>query len=341
MRLHPTSTLTQSATATVLAVLVMLAMLFGGCATAPKLTRPPLAPPDDASWMMGAGNVRLYVAEVLPVGEPVGVIAFVQGPEIGSAPLYPRFSALARDAGFVTAVVHPRGTGYSDGLRGDLDDFALFLADQRQGLERLRKRFPTTPIFLFGHSAGGALALELAAHPPTPLAGVVLVNPTWRLIYSEGMGPTAFDYVAFGFNFVCRPTALTVDMNSQPSAVVDDDDRAEAEAMQRDPLVVRHFSMRFMAAQRAVMDRCLGNAAASTAPLLVVQGAHDVLVDPAGNDEILAAAATTDKTHLIAPDGGHGSSAVETVADTVLQWLQAHGPAPSPSPSPSTSASPP
>lgn len=309
-----------------MALLAVLPLLWSGCASFPRLSRPPLEPPaSETEALERAGEPRLYSATRLPKTEPLGVIFFVVGPEVGSTEPYPTFSEAALAAGFALAVVHPRGTGYSEGLRGDLEDFRPFLADLTQGLDRLRQRFPSKPIFLFGQSAGAALALEVAASSRTRLAGLVLVNPAYKLRASEGMTPSLGDYLRFGFNAVFRPTALTVDMNSKPSAIAEASDRADAEAMQRDPLVVRYFSMRFLSAQKQVMDRCAANAAATDAPLLLIQGARDALVEPAGNDEILAAARTSDKVKRIAPEGGHGSSAVETMVGELLGWLQAHG----------------
>ena len=96
--------------------------------------------------------------------------------------------------------------------------------------------------------------------------------------------------------------------------------------MQADPLVVRYFSLRFLLGQKRVMDRSRDHAAAIGCPLLLVAGAHDRLVEPAGNDELLAAAPVADKRKLVAEDGGHGSSAVETSVDALLAWLNRHGP---------------
>jgi acylglycerol lipase len=268
--------------------------------------------------------VRLYTSTQLPDTEPVGVVSFVLGPEISSAPLYPEFVAALHEAGFATAVLHPRGTGYSPGLRGDLDDYRLFLADQRLGFEHLRARFGGRPIFLVGHSVGAAFALEVSAKAPQPPAGVVLVNPAYKLLASEGMTPSFGDYLTFAANMVFRPAALTVDMNSRPSAVAHPADRAEGMAMQADPLVVRYFSLRYMLSQRQVMDRCVANAAATSAPVLLVQGGKDALVDPRGSDEILAAAKSRDKTKLLSPEAGHGSSAVETMVEPIVSWLKAH-----------------
>jgi alpha-beta hydrolase superfamily lysophospholipase len=120
------------------------------------------------------------------------------------------------------------------------------------------------------------------------LGGLVLVNPAYRLLRSGGMGPSWIDYVTYGWNFVFRRAGLTVDMNRSPPAIHELADRAEAEAMQRDSLVVRYFGLRYLIAQKRVMNRCAANAHATTAPLLLIQGARDALVDPRGNDDILA-----------------------------------------------------
>jgi alpha-beta hydrolase superfamily lysophospholipase len=323
--------------ATVLNVLFGLVTLGGllGCASFERLTEPPIEPPrEGASWIQGARGARLYFSAKQPVGEPWGVVYFVLGPEIGAAEPYPEFTAALHRAGLATAALHPRGAGYSDGVRGDLDDHGLFLDDLRLGLEHARESFPGSAVFLFGHSAGATLALRVAADAVPPPAGLVLVNPAFKMTYGDGMGPSLPDYLAFGFNAVFRRSALTVDMNSNPSAVKNAADRAEALAMQRDPLVVRYFSMRYLLAQREVMNACLQNAAAVEAPLLLVQGAEDGLVDPRGNDEILAAARTADKAKLVATRGAHGSSAVETVVEELLRWLQAHRPGRGPRPAP-------
>jgi hypothetical protein len=94
-------------------------------------------------------------------------------------------------------------------------------------------------------------------------------------------------------------------MNRSPSEVAFAPDREEAQAMQRDPLVVRCFSLRYLLAQRKVMNRCPQNMAAVEAPLL-------------------GAAQVSDKRKLVAPEGGHGSSAVETMVQPLVAWFTAH-----------------
>lgn len=295
-------------------------LMLTACVSYPRLTSPPVAPPPSAQFLRGRDDVRLYTSIEGPGTR--GVVWFVLGPETPAQLPYPRLTATLHEAGFATAVAHARGSGFSDGLRGDIDDYALVLSDYRLFLEHLAPRF--SRIFLVGQSAGAALALEVAAAPAAPLAGVVIVNPAWKLRYGKGMGPTFRDYVTYAANAVFRRSALTVDMNRSPSLVQFLPDREEAEALQRDPLVVRYFSLRYLSAQRKVMKRCPKNVAAVRAPLLIVQGAHDALVDPASFDELLHAAEVADKRKLVAPDGGHGSSAVETMVPPLVEWLTAH-----------------
>lgn len=154
--------------------------LFLSCASFPRMTEAPLEPPDGSEWIEGQGGVRLFASTVLPKTEPVGVVNIVVHPEIGRAPLYPKLVAALRDAGFAVPVAHPRGTGYSSGTRGDLDDFKLFLADHRQALAHVRARFFPKPVFLMCHSAGAAFALELAAKPDGPLAGLAQSSSATR-----------------------------------------------------------------------------------------------------------------------------------------------------------------
>lgn len=306
-----------------LAAALALAGWCVACASYPRLTRPPLPAPADAEWLDG-GDVRLFVHAEGPA-EPSAVVWFVQGAECHGAPPYPSLREALTDAGVASAFVHLRGTGYSDGLRGDVDRFELLFDDLRRFAAWLDARWPQRPVFVLGHSAGATFALELVAGGFEP-AGLVLVNPAFRLQASPGMAPTFGDYLAFMGNAVFRPAALTVDMNSRPEAVRHDGDRVEGQALQADPLVVRYFSMRFMAAQKAVMDRSAENVAKVRAPLLLIQGEQDALVDPKGNDELLAKAGSADRVRHLAPDAGHGSTAVEASVDVIVRWVQQHTP---------------
>jgi acylglycerol lipase len=295
------------------------------CASHPRIARPPTSPPDSSpTWLKSQDGLSLYYHVDAPSPVPRGVIWFVLGPEIASAPAYPRFYEALRAAGFGLAFFHARGSGYSEGVRGDVEDYSRMLGDYDQFTNELKQRYPSTPVFLLGHSVGGALALHLAARSPQAFAGVILVNPAFKMRVAADMGPSIFEYIAYGMDYVFRPSALTVDMNGDPSRIAHPGDRAGAEAMQNDPLVVRYFSLRYLMGQKGVMDRCAQNAARVSAPMLLLEGAEDTLIDPRGNAEILEASPSPDRKKVIVPGGGHGMSAVELSITELLIWLTAH-----------------
>lgn len=250
-----------------------------------------------------------------------GVVWYVLGPEAGAQAPYPRFTAALCDAGFAVALVHPRGTGCSPGRRGDVDDVGVLLRDCHGFRAEIERRLPAVPLFLLGHSAGAAFAAELAATATPRVDGVLLVNPAYRLRATAGMTPTWREYLSYAVSWLFRPSAPSVDMNSRPGDVAFGPDREEAIAMQRDPAAVRYFSIRMLLALRRLMRRLPANVAALDVPVLLVQGAHDALVDPRSNDAWFAGAKAAGSVTVIAPDGGHGASAVETVAGTLVQWL--------------------
>lgn len=301
-------------------MLVLLAVTNTACVTFPRASVPPLQPGADAEWIAGRDGLRLFSTWQRPA-EVRGVVWYVVGPECGSAPLYPQLTRALLSEGYAVATFHPRGSGYSQGERGDVDTEA-FLGDLRAFHDELSRQYPSVPLVLVGHSAGAAFALELGA--TTKPRAVILVNAAYRLRATEGMTPTFGQYLTYAANLIFRPRVLTVDMNSDPSAIAFGPDRDEGFALQRDPLVVRYFSMRMLLAQQRVMQRCAENVTALEAPVLIIEGAHDALVDPAGNDELLSRAKAKGSKKHVAPDGGHGSSAVETSVEAIVDWLRQH-----------------
>lgn len=277
-------------------------------------------PGPGADWIVDDHGRRLYSRWQRPA-HPRGLVWYVLGPECGGAFPYPRLTQALLEAGFVVTLMHARGTGFSPGVRGDIQDGQALLGDYRCFRVEIESRYPGVPVFLVGHSAGAAVAAEVASTSTLGVAGVVLVNAAYRLRQADGMTPTWRQYVAYAANLLLRPSAPVVDMNSRPFDVAFGPDREEAITMQRDPVVARYFSMRMLLAQRRLMSRLPQNVAALTVPVLIIEGAHDALIDPAGNDELLACAAVAGSTKVVAPDGGHGSSAVETAVDPLVRWL--------------------
>jgi alpha-beta hydrolase superfamily lysophospholipase len=224
--------------------------------------------------------------------------------------------------GFEVHVLHPRGTGYSDGARGDIADLDRYLEDYRECAGAVAP--PGTPLIVVGHSLGAVFALRVAAGLPQA-AGLVLINPAHRYAANPGSSPTLLQYVAYAACMVVAPGTRVVDMGGRPEAVADAEDRAEAVRRRKDPLVTRWFSLRAMLAAKRVMDGAPADAARCLCPLLLVDGDADRMVDRAGHAALLDAYAGADKTRLTVPGGGHGYATVLMATPRIADWVDARG----------------
>ncbi|EHB17627.1 Monoglyceride lipase [Heterocephalus glaber] len=69
------------------------------------------------------------------------------------------------------------GHGRSDGERLVVSDFQIFVRDVLHHVDTMQKDYPGLPVFLLGHSMGGAIAILAAAERPGHFAGMALIAP--------------------------------------------------------------------------------------------------------------------------------------------------------------------
>ena len=133
-------------------------------------TATPAQPGPGADWIVGNDGQRLYSRWQCP-GHARGLVWYVLGPETGAAFPYPRLTQALLDRGFAVALMHARGTGFSPGVRGDIDDYQAFLGDYGCFRVEIERRFPGLPVFLLGHNAHVAAVRRLRGAPARPTVG--------------------------------------------------------------------------------------------------------------------------------------------------------------------------
>ncbi|GMK42665.1 lysophospholipase [Paenibacillus sp. CCS19] len=134
----------------------------------------PLASPVD--------GLKLYAAEWPAPKSPIGVVCLVHG--MGEH--HGRQAAIVQplnEAGFVVFVYDQRGHGRSEGKRGHSPSITHLTRDVDAVIAEARRRYPSLPIFLYGHSMGGNVAVNYALRHEAELAGLVLSSPWLRLAF--------------------------------------------------------------------------------------------------------------------------------------------------------------
>jgi len=219
-------------------------------------------------------------------------------------------------------VMHPRGTGYSDGTRGDVRDYGRFMRDYIEILnEDIGHLAGNSKVILYGHSISTAIALHLAPSL-SRVDGILLVNPPCRMKSAPGMTPTMADYVKYAAYMVFAPHKPVVNMGGDPSRIENLAERTEAMARASDPLLVNTISMYLMIESKKLLDQMGIAASRSDYPLLLVYGLADSIVDREGCAEIYRLWKGSRKTFLEVPEGPHGRVTVLKARETVQSWIK-------------------
>jgi lysophospholipase len=191
--------------------------------------------------------------------------------------------------GFAVYASDHRGHGRSGGRRALVDRFAHAVADLRTVIGIARGERPDVPLFLLGHSMGGAIALTYAVEHQDDLGGLVLSGAVPALDAASSAFLRAFS----GTVSALAPRLPVVSVD--PAAV--SRDPREVEMYRNDPLV-HHGRLpartagELVAAAAALPER----AGSLTLPLLVLNGEDDVLAPVAGSRMVADRARSTDLT---------------------------------------------
>lgn len=135
------------------------------------------------NWTMnGMDGAELYVREWLPQEKPVrGAVCLLHGlGEHGER--YAHLAEAFAAAGFACVVPDQRGHGQTEGKRGHtpLQDA---VRDAEAALRETAARYPSVPVFLYGHSMGGNIALNCALRLKPDISGLILSSPWLRLAF--------------------------------------------------------------------------------------------------------------------------------------------------------------
>lgn len=218
-------------------------------------------------------------------------------------------------------VIHPRGTGYSEGKRGDISNFSDFISDYIEiisidshsvGIDR--------KIVLYGHSMSSAVAL-LVAEGLQKVDGIILVNPSYKMKNAKGMTPSVEDYIKYACYYLFAPHTPIVNMAGDPTLIENEEERREAQLRSQDSLLVKYFSMYHMMQAKKMIERMIDCARRARYPLLLVYGTADSIVEQSGCDELFSAWGCSNKRFETVTNGPHGKLTVLKSIEQIQNWI--------------------
>lgn len=302
--------------------LLLISLLLISCNGLKNPDRPIPAADEEGSFITIRDGIKIFVYEYIPEKEFNNTIYIISGiTGINHKSEKDVIGRLSNNENRVV-VIHPRGTGYSEGKRGDNSNLTEFIADYVE-IIKADKYYQKSErkIILYGHSMSCAVAI-LVANGLQKTDGLILVNPPYKLKSARGMSPKFRDLLKYVGYFIFASHTPIVNMAGDPSVIENETDKRESELRMNDPLLVKYFSMRYMFEAKKIMDSMIKKARHADYPLLLLYGENDSVVDKMGCDEIYGSWKCQRKNYAVIKDGSHGKSTVIKGIDIVLNWIK-------------------
>ncbi|XP_006870555.1 PREDICTED: monoglyceride lipase isoform X1 [Chrysochloris asiatica] len=239
--------------------------------------------------LINADGQHLFCRYWKPTGTPKALI-FISHGAGEHCGRYEELAQMLMRLGLLVFAHDHVGHGQSEGERMVVSDFLVFIRDVLQHVDIMKKDYPMLPVFLLGHSMGGAIAILTAVDRPSYFSGMVLISP---LILASPESATTFKVIlAKVLNFVLPNMSLGPIDSSVLSR-----NKTEVDLYNSDPLVCRAglkvcFGNQLLSAVARV-ERALPKL---TLPFLLLQGSADRLCDSKGAYLLMEAAKSQDKT---------------------------------------------
>ncbi len=130
---------------------------------------------NENSWETKDG-IKLFAQNWRPESTPKAVVVLIHGLGEHSS-RYKHVAQYFSDAGYALSTMDLRGHGRSGGVRGHFPSFDVVMTDISQLLDETQKMYPGLPVFLYGHSLGGALTLYFGYTQKRDLKGIIATSP--------------------------------------------------------------------------------------------------------------------------------------------------------------------
>lgn len=218
------------------------------------------------------GGERVFAREWSPdsaaeTGAVSAVTALVHGMGEHSGRYRHVAEALSAD-GIATLTFDQLGHGRTEGKRGHAGSYDELLEGIGRLLEEADRRYPGTPVFLYGHSMGGNLTLNYLLRRKPQVVGAIVTGPWLKLAFEPNAVKVAAArlmeriYPKFTDHHPLEPTHLT----SDPEMLA---------AQRNDDLCHSQITAKFFLGVHRAARYALEHAGELAVPLLLMHGGDD------------------------------------------------------------------
>lgn len=272
----------------------------------------------EESYFNGKDGTSRFFRTWSPDTEPKGIVVISHGYAEHSG----RYEALARRllAENYAVWAHDHyGHGHSEGSRALIKRIELAAEDLATAIETAYALFNEKPLFLYGHSMGGAVAALTAVENCKLLSGIIFSAAAVRIKHSSPAPVRAAVHLIRLFSPSLPLIPLNIEYLSKSTEV--------KEAYRNDPLIYTGKTKVAMALELVQAEKMLSANALSRikVPALIMHGGEDKTVPPDSSRQLYTLIGSENKTlHFFenAYHEIHNEECAEELYGLVIGWLR-------------------
>ncbi|QOJ78926.1 alpha/beta hydrolase [Infirmifilum lucidum] len=250
-------------------------------------------------------------------GTPRAVVAGIHGFAEHSG-RYNHFGEFLAERGFDLYMYDLRGHGLSRSERGYVDSFNDFIHDTVSFIEYVKKRSGASRVFLFGHSMGGLIAVNVAAILGDDLEGLITSGAALEVRTTLAQGLLLSILGSVSPKKRIRLPIATECLTSDESVV-----RRYIE----DPLVFKDPTVKLLVEFGRAVQEAWRKVDAIRCPALILHGEGDCLVPASASRNLYERLRVPDKTLVVYKGMRHeilNEPEWTRVAGDIVEWLNRH-----------------
>jgi acylglycerol lipase len=261
-------------------------------------------------------GLKLFEQSWYPADEPKGFVIIVHGYAEHCA----RYKFVAKhltDNGYAVFSFDLRGHGRSEGAKTFINSYDEYLSDLDLFLSRVKAQAKEKPIFLLGHSMGGAISTLFTITRKPEIRGLILSAAALKI--SASISPLLVRLS--GVIGQILPTVKTIKLNSRYISR----DPEVVSVYDSDPFIYRGgIPARTGAELTSAINQIQKSMSTLELPLLIMHGTDDRLTDMEGSKQLFAKASSNDKTLKLYDGLYHeilNEPEKERVLGDIVEWM--------------------
>lgn len=262
---------------------------------------------------------QLSAWQHVPTGEPLCRILLIHGISEHSGRHRKTVDFLVR-SGIEVVRFDLRGAGLSGGPRQFITHFNDYVEDTSRIFHWIERELPLLPLFLFGHSMGGAVALHFSSIYGGSLKGLLLSAPAFRV--GPGISPAKIRVGKYLSKII--PT-FKMPNGSDGNFITRDPD--EVKAYESDSLRSKYNTVQQGIEILKALEKIPLICESIETPTAIFHGSGDRIIQLEGSFELLQLLGSKSPEMFVVPGGYHelhNDIDREYYFSLLLQWIRRH-----------------